>query len=75
MSPRLADETNQIAQLAPMLLLEGVVVVSQTKLQLNPILGAVHLTQSIVQAAWEEQPLLQLPHFTPALATICSRRR
>ncbi|WIA19957.1 hypothetical protein OEZ85_005838 [Tetradesmus obliquus] len=50
-------------------LLQAVVDVVASSGWLHPALAAMEMCQMVVQGQWEkDSPLLQLPHFTPALA-------
>nr|WJH19483.1 U5-200K [Euglena gracilis] len=56
-------------------LVQAMVDVIASNRWLTPALAAMELSQMLTQGLWDKDPiLLQLPHFTPALAKKCSAK-
>ena len=55
-------------------LLQACVDVVSTNSWLNPAIAAMEMSQMVIQAMWQTDPvLLQLPHFTRDLAKKCAQ--
>ena len=73
LSGDLATDQAKVLTLATRLLQACVDVVS-TNSWLNPAIAAMEMSQMVIQAMWQTDPvLLQLPHFTRDLAKKCAQ--
>lgn len=72
LNPDLAADQARAVRAAARLLQAMVDVISSSG-WLNPALAAMEMSQMVAQGLWQrDPPLLQLPHFTPALAARCT---